>query len=407
MNLRGQIGTKEHAAKYDIKGLNGGSGTDIYPLFRICLVCGNNIIRTSGARKEYCSPKCRNRLGRATVDRSRVDKDKLTIYKSQWYQKNKEKILVRVRKRAVEKRDEILIKCHEHYSKNKDLILKKQKIYNSSHKLLRKISVTPNRLRSCPVCAVMFDISLTKTYKYCSKQCRYESKLSDQLEYYYANREQRIAKQTAHYFANREKISQIRKETYVEHKDAWNNSRKEDYKQNKGKYQERSRASYLRNRTNRLINASRLRQENPLYNYVYYHTITRVEENKRRLEENLPLVGDGCVRQKQLINVLQDIYSGELMWVNDRMVLGGLELDAYFPSRKLAFEYNGQQHYEFPNFFHKLEEDFLNQQKRDAEKQRLCVELGIKLIIVRYDERITVENIRAKLMVEKVLINGA
>jgi hypothetical protein len=60
------------------------------------------------------------------------------------------------------------------------------------------------------------------------------------------------------------------------------------------------------------------------------------------------------------------------------------ELDGYNEELKLAFEYNGIQHYEITKQFHKTEKDFLNQQKRDCERKELCINNGIDLIIVPY-----------------------
>lgn len=64
-----------------------------------------------------------------------------------------------------------------------------------------------------------------------------------------------------------------------------------------------------------------------------------------------------------------------------------LELDGYNSSLKLAFEYNGSQHYFYNPYYHKSKEDFENQKKRDVLKQQLCEKNGIKLIVIPYDLR--------------------
>jgi glutaredoxin len=61
-----------------------------------------------------------------------------------------------------------------------------------------------------------------------------------------------------------------------------------------------------------------------------------------------------------------------------------LELDGYCEELKIAFEYNGAQHYEHCTKFHKTVEKFENQQRRDSLKMKLCAEHGVKLIIIPY-----------------------
>ncbi|MFX1276016.1 MAG: hypothetical protein ACFFBP_15275 [Promethearchaeota archaeon] len=51
---------------------------------------------------------------------------------------------------------------------------------------------------------------------------------------------------------------------------------------------------------------------------------------------------------------------------------------------KLALEYNGKQHYEFPNQYHKKHCEFLDQKRRDNLKRSLCNEHNIFLIIFPY-----------------------
>lgn len=75
-----------------------------------------------------------------------------------------------------------------------------------------------------------------------------------------------------------------------------------------------------------------------------------------------------------------------------------LELDGYLPSRKVAFEYNGKQHYanveRFQIGFGTLEK----RQNYDRIKQSKCAERGIRLIIIPHDVKINglVEFIRQK-----------
>ena len=59
-----------------------------------------------------------------------------------------------------------------------------------------------------------------------------------------------------------------------------------------------------------------------------------------------------------------------------------MELDCYNEDLGLALEYNGSQHYEFPNTFHRTKDDFIKQLRRDKYKIETCSKEGIYLISV-------------------------
>lgn len=63
--------------------------------------------------------------------------------------------------------------------------------------------------------------------------------------------------------------------------------------------------------------------------------------------------------------------------------LGKMELDGFNEELSIAFEYQGQQHYEVC-FFRKGEDDLKRQQDRDKRKAELCVQRGIELVCVPY-----------------------
>lgn len=67
-----------------------------------------------------------------------------------------------------------------------------------------------------------------------------------------------------------------------------------------------------------------------------------------------------------------------------------MELDGYNEELKIAFEFQGKQHYEFVEHFHRNGlEDLENQKKRDQQKRLDCEKLGIRLIeIPHYTENI-------------------
>jgi hypothetical protein len=61
-----------------------------------------------------------------------------------------------------------------------------------------------------------------------------------------------------------------------------------------------------------------------------------------------------------------------------------LELDGYNENLKLAFEYNGIQHYKFHKPFHKNEDNFKKRREHDEFKYKRCIEMGITLICIPY-----------------------
>lgn len=64
--------------------------------------------------------------------------------------------------------------------------------------------------------------------------------------------------------------------------------------------------------------------------------------------------------------------------------LGGLELDGYNDELKLAFEYNGRQHYYNIDFFHKSNKDFEQRCLYDSRKKELCKKHNVVLIVIPY-----------------------
>lgn len=62
-----------------------------------------------------------------------------------------------------------------------------------------------------------------------------------------------------------------------------------------------------------------------------------------------------------------------------------LELDCYNDDLKIAVEYNGIQHYSWPNFTGQSKEEFIKQRRRDMYKYEYCQKLGIYLIVVPYN----------------------
>ena len=71
-------------------------------------------------------------------------------------------------------------------------------------------------------------------------------------------------------------------------------------------------------------------------------------------------------------------------WLKNPETNRNMELDCYNDNLKIAVEYNGIQHYTWPNFTNQTREQFLNQVRRDKLKVELCDNNGVYLITVPY-----------------------
>lgn len=105
-------------------------------------------------------------------------------------------------------------------------------------------------------------------------------------------------------------------------------------------------------------------------------------------------------RMKQL---LDEIYPNEQRqdnikpkWLKNPSTGKPLELDRYYPNLRLAFEYNGLQHYEicFGNNEQREQNRLIAQQQRDEAKQKLCANKDVTLIVVTYEDFLTIEHLK-------------
>ena len=74
-------------------------------------------------------------------------------------------------------------------------------------------------------------------------------------------------------------------------------------------------------------------------------------------------------------------------WLKESSKNRSLELDGYNQELKIAFEYQGEQHYYFIPIFHKKIDDFEKQVERDNIKVKICAQQGIKLVQIPYTKR--------------------
>lgn len=91
------------------------------------------------------------------------------------------------------------------------------------------------------------------------------------------------------------------------------------------------------------------------------------------------------------------IYQYRIEW------LGRQSIDIFIPSRQIAIEYQGQQHFKPVDFFGGME-SFIHQQENDNRKKKICKEHNIILIEWKYDEKISIENLIIKLKEKNLLL---
>ena len=140
------------------------------------------------------------------------------------------------------------------------------------------------------------------------------------------------------------------------------------------------------------------------------------QENIHRKELGMPLLTLGYANENKLKDYLDLLidhpHYDNKFWVcemggltNRGNALGGLQLDRYYPHLKtkkdgktysgIAFEYDGQQHFEHQQYFHKTKTEFLKYQERDRLTDKICEEANILLIRVSYKENLSKEFVEA------------
>lgn len=84
--------------------------------------------------------------------------------------------------------------------------------------------------------------------------------------------------------------------------------------------------------------------------------------------------------------------------VTEEPIGSRLRLDVYCPKYKLAAEYHGRQHFYFVEHFHNDMEGFRQSKERDEKKMELCKELGIVLVVFRYNDDLSEDIIYQRLL---------
>lgn len=82
-----------------------------------------------------------------------------------------------------------------------------------------------------------------------------------------------------------------------------------------------------------------------------------------------------------------------------------LELDGFNEELKIAFEFNGIQHYRYLPFFHESKEAFQQQQQRDRAKVLWCSNNKITLFVIPYTEATCLTEFIRKSLIQKGMLH--
>jgi hypothetical protein len=101
--------------------------------------------------------------------------------------------------------------------------------------------------------------------------------------------------------------------------------------------------------------------------------------------------------QSALTAVMKKLLPNEKI-VNEFHIGDKLRLDVYCPSYKIAAEYHGRQHFYYTERFFDSKYEFEEAQKRDVKKAEMCKEMGIALIVFRYNDLLTEESVYTRML---------
>lgn len=116
--------------------------------------------------------------------------------------------------------------------------------------------------------------------------------------------------------------------------------------------------------------------------------------------------GHGCPkcktlkRERRLGQILEQIFPGKVCHQDNLGFLNRQSVDYSVRKLKLAFEHDGQQHFEPVRFGMSKEQAkqrFQQQQEWDYRKNRLCEENGYTLIRIAFNEKLTLASVQNKI----------
>ena len=106
------------------------------------------------------------------------------------------------------------------------------------------------------------------------------------------------------------------------------------------------------------------------------------------MARGIPAIGEAWVSETELLYRVRELLPDvEVVAHGQPKWLGRQHLDIWIPSRSVAIEYQGLQHFQPVGFFGG-DEAFRRAQERDSRKRGLCEKNGICLVEIAYDQDI-------------------
>jgi len=103
--------------------------------------------------------------------------------------------------------------------------------------------------------------------------------------------------------------------------------------------------------------------------------------------------------QGALTQIMAKLLPGEEI-VSEKPIGNRLRLDVFCPRYNLAAEYHGRQHFYYVEHFHGNMEGFRESQRRDENKEQICRDLGIALVVFRYNDTLTEDVVFSRMLDE-------
>jgi hypothetical protein len=111
-----------------------------------------------------------------------------------------------------------------------------------------------------------------------------------------------------------------------------------------------------------------------VHNWIYAGNTSEEESNKSNLH----------IRARKLLKTMFPL--DRIMEEVHLPGSFGLRLDFFLPTRVMAIEVHGEQHYKYNSFFYSSKMEFVKAKKRDANKIEWCRINGIRIAELPYNE---------------------